>query len=113
LHTMTPGTVDVSLGASEILPAIAILPFMVYQLAGFGTLHFIVSKVMNWVINIGILCLIIAGYIANLKEAYFFERKFDGALVVAMALTVLYGVLKLKRLQTIYDAGRPPKAPKE
>jgi hypothetical protein len=113
LHTMIPGTVDVSLGASEILPAVAILPFMVYQLAGFGTLHFIVSKGMNWVINVGILCLIIAGYIANLEAAYFFERRFDGALVIAMALTVLYGVLKLKRLQTTYDASRPPKAPKE
>jgi hypothetical protein len=113
LHTMIPGTVDVSLGASEILPAVAILPFMVYQLAGFGTLHFIVSKGMNWVINVGILCLIIAGYIANLEAAYFFERRFDGALVIGMAVTVLYGVLKLKRLQTTYDASRPPKAPKE
>jgi hypothetical protein len=112
LHTMSPGTVDVSLGASEILPAVAILPFMIYQLAGFGTLQFIVSKAMNWVINIGILCLIIAGYIANLEAAYGFERKFDGALVAAMALTVFYGVLKLKRLQTTFDASCPPKAPK-
>jgi hypothetical protein len=109
LHTLVPGTVDVTLGASELLPAVAILPFMIYELAGFGTLHFIVSKPINWVINIGILCLIIGGYIANREAAYDFERKFDGALVLAMALLVLYGVLKLKRLQTTYDTCCPPK----
>lgn len=109
LHTLVPGTVDVTLGASELLPAVAILPFMVYELAGFGTLHFIVSKPINWVINIGILCLIIGGYIANREAAYDFERKFDGALVLSMALLVLYGVLKLKRLQTTYDTCCPPK----
>jgi hypothetical protein len=113
LHTLAPGAVDVSLGASEILPAVAIVPFMVYELAGFGTLHFIVSKPMNWIINMGVLCLIIGGYISNLKGAFDFERKFDGALVAAMTITVFYGVLKLKRLQTAYDADRPPKAPKE
>ena len=113
LHTLAPGAVDVSLGASEILPAVAIVPFMVYELAGFGTLHFIVSKPMNWIINMGVLCLIIGGYISNLKDAFDFERKFDGALVAAMTITVFDGVLKLKRLQTAYDADRPPKAPKE
>ncbi|WP_260738347.1 hypothetical protein [Tunturiibacter lichenicola] len=112
LHILAPGTVDVPLGASEILPAVAILPFMIYQLAGFGTLYYVVSKPMNWVINIGVLCLIIGGYIANLEGAYYFERKFDGALIAAMAITVFYGVLKLKRLQTTYDACCPPKAPK-
>ena len=112
LHTVTPDTVNVALGASEILPAVAIIPFMIYELAGFGTLHFIVSKTMNWVINVGILCLIIGGYMANRDAAYNFERKFDGALVAAMAITVFYGVLKLKRMQTTYDACCPPKAPK-
>ena len=38
-------------------PMVAILPFMLYQLAGFGTLHFVVSKPANWAINIGIFCL--------------------------------------------------------
>ena len=112
LHTLTPDTVNVALGASEILPAVAIIPFMIYELAGFGTLHFIVSKTMNWVINVGILCLIIGGYMANRDAAYNFERKFDGALVAAMAIIVFYGVLKLKRMQTIYDACCPPKTPK-
>src|SRR5947208_1812088 len=32
LHTLAPGAVDVTLGASELLPAVAILPFMLYQL---------------------------------------------------------------------------------
>jgi hypothetical protein len=112
LHAVEPGTVDVSLGASELLPAVAILPFMIYELAGFGTLHFVVSKPVNWIINVGILCLIIASYIANREADFGLERKFSGLLVIAMAITVFYGVLKLRRMQAIYDAHCPPKAPK-
>ena len=112
LHAMAPGAVDVTLGASELLPAMAILPFMLYQLAGFGTMHFVVPKPVNWAINIAILCLIIAVTTANREGAYFMERRFAGILIVGMAITVVYGVLKLKKMQTIYDARRPPKAPK-
>src|SRR5277367_5996543 len=32
LHVITPDAVDLSLGASELLPMVAILPFMLYQL---------------------------------------------------------------------------------
>jgi hypothetical protein len=112
LHALEPGTVDVALGASELLPAIAILPFMIYELAGFGTLHFVVSKPVNWIINVGILCLIIASCVANREADFSLERKFSGLLVIAMAITVFYGVLKLRRMQAIYDARCPPKAPK-
>src|SRR5271157_2843585 len=91
LHSKAPGAVDVTLGASELLPMVAILPFMLYQIAGFGTLHFVVPKPVNWVINIGILCLIIASYIANRAGAYHMERIFSGLLVIAMAMTVFYG----------------------
>jgi len=112
LHAIDPGTVDVSLGASELLPMIAILPFMLYQLAGFGTLNFVVPKSVNWAINIGILVLIIASYIANREGAYGLERKFVGLLVLAMVVTVFHGVLKLRQMQMNYDAHCPPKAPK-
>jgi len=112
LHTKAPGAVDVTLGASELLPAVAILPFMLYQLAGFGTLHYIVPKVVNWILNIGILGLIIASYVANRQAAYEVERTLVGILIVVMALTVFYGVLKLRQMQMTYDAHRPPKAAK-
>src|SRR5271167_558953 len=94
LHDMAPGSVNVALGASELMPMVAILPFMLYQLAGFGTMHFVVPKPANWAINIGILCLIIASYVANREGEYAWERRLAGLLVVAMAITVLYGVLK-------------------
>jgi hypothetical protein len=112
LHTMAPGAVDITLGASELLPMVAILPFMLYQLAGFGTLHFIVPKPVNWAINIGILCLIIASYVANREGDYETEKRFAALLVVALALIVVYGVLKLRRMQTAFDAQCPPKEPK-
>ena len=112
LHALAPGSVDITLGASELLPMVAILPFMLYQLAGFGTLHYIVPKPVNWAINIGIFCLIVASYVANREGAYGLEKRFASVLVVAMALTVFYGVLKLKQMQTTYDAQCPSKASK-
>jgi hypothetical protein len=113
LHAAAPDSVDVVLGASELLPMVAILPFMLYQLAGFGTLHFIVTKPMNWAINIGILGLIIASYVAYREGAYGFEKRFDGALVVGMVITVFYGVLKLRQMQAAYDVQCPVKASKQ
>jgi hypothetical protein len=113
LHSLAPDRVDVSLGASELLPAVAILPFMLYQLAGFGTVHFIVSKPVNWAINIAIPCLILASYVAYRDGDYTMERRFVGILVLAMVITVFYGVLKLRRMQALYDANRPPKGAKQ
>src|SRR5271167_3788020 len=80
LHAVAPGAIDMRLGASELLPMVAILPFMLYQLAGFGTLHYIVPKPANWAINVGILGLIIASYIANRKADYDIERRCVGVL---------------------------------
>lgn len=112
LHTTGPDTIDISLYGSEFLPAMAILPFMIYQLAGFGTLHFVVSKSVNWVINFAIVFLIVAGYIANREAAYDAEKILNAILVVSMGLLVFYGVLKLKQMQADYDTRCPPKAAK-
>jgi hypothetical protein len=113
LHDLAPGAVDLSLGPSELLPMVAILPFMLYQLAGFGTVHFIVPKAVNWIINLGVFCLITASYIANREGEYVLERRFAGLLVVAMVIVVFYVVLKLRQMQAIYDARCPPKASKD
>jgi hypothetical protein len=116
LHARAPDAADVALGASELLPAVAILPFMLYQLAGFGTLHYVVSKTVNWVLNGGILVLIVTSYVANRMGNYVEERMLVGALVLAMAITVFYGVMKLRGMQNDFDARAPktePKAAKE
>jgi hypothetical protein len=112
LHSRGLGAVDITLGASELLPAVAILPFMLYQLAGFGTMHFVVPKWLNWVINFAILCLIVTSYVEYREGDYGMEKRFAALLVVIMAITVLFGVLKLRRMQATYDANCPPKAPK-
>lgn len=109
LHAVTPATVDINLGASEMLPMVAILPFMLYQLAGFGTLDYIVPKVANWIINFGILGLIVASYVANRLGNFDLERQCSAVLVLVMAITVFYGVLKLRRMQTAFDAQCPTK----
>lgn len=109
LHARAPDAVNLSLGASEFLPMMAILPFMVYQLAGFGTLHFVLPKPVNWAINIGILALIIAGYVANREAAYHAERLVNGFLILSMGALVLFGILKLRQMQTDYMLRCPPK----
>jgi hypothetical protein len=113
LHAKAPGAIDVTLGASELLPAFAILPFMLYQLAGFGTLHFILPKAANWLVNLAILGLIVSAYVANREESFGVEKTLVGLLVVIMAATVFYGVLKLRQMQATYDERCPPKAAKE
>ena len=111
LHAKAPGAVNVALGP-ELQPAVAILAFLLYQLAGFGTLHFVVSKPVNWVINIAIFSLIIAGYATNRHGEYVAERWVDAVLLTGLIITVFYGVLKLRRMQADYDLRRPPKESK-
>ncbi len=113
LHAQAPGAVEVSLGLSELLPAVAVLPFMLYQLAGFGTLHYVVPRAVNWVLNLGIFGLIVASYAANRMANFGAEKTFVGILVVAMAITAIYGVLKLRQMQSAYDARCPVKEKKK
>ena len=109
LHARAPDAVQVALGVSELLPAIAILPFMLYQLAGFGTLYYVVPRGVNWVLNLGIFGLIVASYIANRMGNFGAEKSLVGILVVAMAIAVTYGVLRLRQMQIAYDARCPVK----
>jgi hypothetical protein len=72
-----------------------------------------VSKPVNWIINLAILVLIVASYIANREAAFGAERLFVGVLVLSMAATIFYGILKLKQMQATYDANVPQKAAKD
>jgi hypothetical protein len=109
LHVRAPSAVDVALGPSELLPAFAILPFLLYQLTGFGTLNYLVSRHANWGINLGIAGLITAAYIANRTAAYDLERAFGSALILGMVMLVWYGIVRLKRMQADFDLRRPHK----
>ena len=112
LHTMGPSSANIPLGAFELIPAVAILPFMLYQLAGFGTLHYIVTKPVNLIINFGILALIVGSTFANRQGAFGLEKATVSVLIVAMAIIVFYGVFKLREMQITYDLNCPQKAPK-
>ncbi len=112
-HARETNATAVPLGMSELVPAIAILPFMIYQLAGFGTLHYVLSKHVNVFVNIAILVLIVLVYVANRLGAFVEERMLAGVLVLAMAATVFYGIMKLRRMQQDYDARAPEKEPKD
>lgn len=112
LHRIVPGAAPVALGASELIPALAIVPFMVYQLAGFGTLHFVVSRQVNWLINLSIPVLILTAYVANREAMFLLERLTGGTLVLLMTGTAIYGIFELKRMQADHDARKPPKVGK-
>jgi len=71
-----------------------------------------VTKPVNWATNIAIPCLILASYVAYREGDYTLERRLVGILVAAMVIAVFYGVLKLRRMQALYDANRPQKGPK-
>jgi hypothetical protein len=107
LHAGAPDKVAVTLGLSELLPAVAVVPFMLYQLAGFGTLHYIIPRTVNWVLNLGIFGLIVASYTTNRMGNFSAEKSFVSVLVVVMAATTVYGILKLRRMQSSYDARCP------
>jgi hypothetical protein len=113
LHALAPGAADVALGASELLPAVAVFPFILYQLAGFGILHYILPRPLNWAVNIGILSLIVVATAANRHADYGMEKATVSILVIAMLITVFFGVLKLRQLQLIYDTHCPAKEPRE
>ncbi len=113
LHAREAGTIDVSLGASQLLPATAILPFMIYQLCGFGTLHYVVPRLINWCINIAILGLIVASYVANRLGEFSYERVSGSLLVIGMGATVWYGITRLRRMQADFDRRSPSGKHKE
>jgi len=112
LHKLVPGAAPVPLGASELIPSLAIIPFMLYQPAGFGTLGFVVSRPVNWALNLAIPALAIGSYVANREASFVIERMLGGVLVLLMVGTVIYGVFKLKRMQSLFDTHRPPKTGK-
>ena len=109
LHGRVPTAVDVALGPSELLPAVAILPFLLYQLTGFGTLNYTVARPTNWAINIAIAGLIVVAYVANRTGSYDIERAAGSLLVVGMAAVVWHGIVKLKRMQADFDLREPHK----
>lgn len=112
LQAAVLNSIDVNLGASELLPMAAVLPFMLYQLAGFGTLRFVVPKPINWLINIAVLVLVVTAYVANRQANFPLERILVGALVLGMAGCIFYGILRLRRMQEDYDRRSPAKEPK-
>ena len=112
LKRAAPGATEVALGYTDLIPAAAIIPFVVYQLAGFGTLSYLVPKLANWLITLAIVALIIVGRRANVTNDFALEKMAGSLLVGLCALTVVYGIFKLKAMQAEYDANCPPKPPK-
>jgi hypothetical protein len=109
LKRAAPGATEVALGYTDLIPAAAIVPFAVYQLAGFGTLSYVVPKVVNWIITLAIIALIAIGRRANVTDDFELEKVVGSALVILCAATVVYGIFKLKSMQAAYDANKPPK----
>lgn len=109
LHARAAGAMDAALGPSELLPAVAVLPFMIYQLAGFGTLHYVLPRAANVAVNLAILALIVGATIGSRLGDFMVQRVCGSALVLLMGGCVWYGIVKLKRMQADYDLRAPVK----
>ena len=56
--------------------------------------------------------LIVVSYVASRMGEYHVESICVGLLVIAMAIAVVHGVLRLRSMQADYDVRCPPKPPK-
>jgi hypothetical protein len=106
-HATDPGAVTTVFGLGQILPAIAIVPFVIFQLAGFGMLNFIVPRAVNLAVNTLIVSLITAVYYTNFVGLYSAERISGALLMLSMVALTCYGILKLKSMQADYDRRCP------
>jgi hypothetical protein len=113
LHAHAPNAADVALGASELIPMAAIVPFLIYQLSGFGVMSYVISRSANLLLNSTIVAAIVAGYVANRMANFGVEKAVSGLLVILMLYVVFFGIRKLKAMQADYDARVPVKAAKE
>ena len=112
IHT-SADAVAINLGPSELLPAVAVVPFFVYQLADYGTLHYVVSRAVNWFVNIAILILIVGSYSENRAGNFIMERRMVGLLVILMGIVTVYGVLRMRNLTAEYVALAPHEKKKD
>ena len=112
IHT-SADAVAINLGPSELLPAVAVIPFFVYQLADYGTLHYVVSRPVNWLVNVAILLLIVGSYSENRAGEYMMERRMVGLLVIIMGITTVYGVLRMRALTAEFMAMAPKEKKKD
>lgn len=83
LHDPAVSRTELALGFSEQIPAAALLLFMLHRLAGYGTLHLVLPKTRNSVINLGILVLIPGSYIANRLGSFDLGKVLVGILMPA------------------------------
>jgi hypothetical protein len=60
-------------------------------------------------INVAIVGLIIAAYVSNRTDQFGYERLAGSLLVLLMAVTVWYSVVRLRRMQADFDARKPAK----
>lgn len=99
-------------GASELIPAAAIIPWAVFELAGYSTLAYLLEKSAHIAFVIFVGLGVIGGYLANRNGWYAAELSIDGGVVLVLSIMSVYGILALKERQERYDRLVPPVPPK-
>jgi hypothetical protein len=64
---------------------------------------------VNWLIDLAMKALIVIGYGANREGDFNVQLTVGAILVTLVAVTVVYGVLKLRAMQAQYDKLCPPR----
>jgi hypothetical protein len=98
-------------GASELIPAFAMIPWTVYELAGYATLWYLVEKSLHVAFVVFVFLGVVGGYIANRNGWYPAELSIDGAVVLALAIMTVVAILEVKDRQERVMALTPPVPP--
>ncbi len=100
----TPGSQPNLLGASELIPAAALIPFVLYLLAGFSTIRYLVSTPVLYALSALIVFTVLGGYIANRNGWFEAELIIGGVAVAILSIFTVVAVMKLKGMQEELDA---------
>lgn len=100
----TPTVQPNFLGASELIPAAALIPFMVYLLAGFSTIWYLIPRSAMYTLCVFIVGTVLGGYVANRNGWFEAELIIGCVAVVILSLFTVVAVMKIKAMQEELDA---------
>jgi hypothetical protein len=100
----TPGSQPNLFGASELIPAAALIPFVTYLLAGFSTIRYVISSGAMYALSAFIVFTVLGGYTANRNGWYEAELIIGAGAVAILSVFTVIAVVKLKQMQEELDA---------
>ncbi len=90
-------------GLSELIPASAIVPWAVFELAGYSTLGYVLKRPIHVLFVVLVAAGTVGGYVSNRNGWYTTELIVDGVIVGVLAVISVVCILALKGRQARLD----------